>query len=67
MSYENFKTNSFCVGYRHRSATISIEGDVVKAGQNLIIGICVQCIRRNFMIVSDNTIQPGELGRFFKN
>ena len=45
MSSEKFKTNSYCVGARHHSSTISIEGDITETGHKILIGECVQCNR----------------------
>ena len=72
MSYKKFKTNSYCVGGRHRSATINIVGDITinkKTGKEvkLLVGKCVICNRKKTMIVSDNVIQAERLGDFFKN
>ena len=70
MSYQKFKTNSYCVGGRHQSATKSIVGDKTinkKTGKEvkLLVGKCVICDRKK-MIVSDNVIQAEGLGDFFK-
>ena len=72
MSFQKFKTNSYCVGGRHRSATKYIVGDKTinkKSGKEvkLLVGKCVMCDRKKTMIVSDNTIQAERLGDFFKN
>ena len=72
MSFQKFKTNSYCVGGRHQSATKNIVGDITinkKTGKEvkLLIGKCVVCDRKKTMIVSDNVIQAEGLGDFFKN
>ena len=72
MSFQKFKTNSYCVGGRHRSATKNIVGDITinkKTGKEvkLLVGKCVICDRKKTMIVSDNVIQAEGLGDFFKN
>ena len=72
MSSQKFKTNSYSVGGRHRSATKNIVGDISfnkKTGKEvkLIVGKCVICDRKKTMIVSDNVIQAEGLGDFFKN
>ena len=72
MSFQNFKTNSYCVGGRHRSATENIVGDISinkKTGKEveLLVGKCVICDRKKTMIVYDNVIQAEGLGDFFKN
>ena len=72
MSFQKFKTNSYCVGGRHQSATKNIVGDITinkKTGKEvkLLVGKCVICDRKKTMIVSDNVIQAEGLGDFFKN
>ena len=72
MSFQKFKSGSYCVGGRHRSATKNIVGDITnnkKTGKEveLLVGKCVICDRKKTMIVSDNVIQAECLGDFFKN
>ena len=72
MSFQKFKSDSYCVGGRHRSATKNIVGDITinkKSGKEvkLLVGKCVVCDRKKTMIVSDNVIQAEGLGSFFKN
>ena len=72
MSFQKFKTNSYCVGGRHQSTTKNIVGDITiikKTGKEvkLRVGKCVICDRKKTMIVSDNVIQAEGLGDFFKN
>ena len=72
MSFQKFKSVSYCVGGRHRFATINIVGDITinkKTGKEvkLLVGKCVICNRKKTMIVSDNVIQAEGLGDFFKN
>ena len=72
MNSQKFKTNSYCVGGKHRSRTKNITGEVTvnkKTGREikLLVGKCVICDRKKSMIVSDITIQAGGLGDFFKN
>ena len=72
MSSQKFKTDSYCVGGRHKSATKDIVGDITinkKTGKDvkLLVGKCVTCNRKKTMIVSDNVIQAEGLGNFFKN
>ena len=45
MSFQKFKTDSYCVGGRHKSATKNIVGDITinkKTGEEvkLLVGIC---------------------------
>ena len=72
MTFQKFKTDSYCVGGRHRSATKNIVGDISinkKTGKEvkLLVGKCMICDRKKAMIVSDNVIQAEGLGSFFKN
>ena len=72
MSSQKFKTDSYCVGGRHRSSTKNIVGEITinkKTGKEvkLLAGKCVICNRKKTMIVSDNVIQAEGLGKFFKN
>ena len=72
MSFQIFKSGSYCVGGRHRSGTKDIVGDKTinkRTGKEikLLVGKCVICNRKKTMIVSDNVIQAERLGDFFKN
>ena len=72
MNFQKFKSDSYCVGGRHRSATKNIVGEITikkKTGKEVkfLVGKCVICDRKKTMIVSDNVIQAEGLGDFFKN
>ena len=72
MSFRKFKSESYCVGGRHKSATKDIVGDITinkKTGKEvkLLVGKCAICNRKKTMIVSDKVIQAEGLGDFFKN
>ena len=72
MSFQKFKSDSYCVGGRHRSGTKNIVGEITinkKTGKEvkLLVGKCMICDRKKTMIVSDNVIQAERLGSFFKN
>ena len=72
MSFQKFKSDSYCVGGRHRSATKNIVGDITinkKSGKEvkLLVGKCMVCDRKRTMIVSDNVIQAEGPGDFFEN
>ena len=67
MTFNKFKTDSYCVEGRHGSATKNIYGDVTSKGIKVLIGFCSVCNRKKSMTVSDDTIQPECLGDFFKN
>ena len=66
MSFQKFKSDSYCVGDRHRSATIKIYGGITSKGNKVLIGYCSVCIRKKPMTVSDNTIKAEGLDSFFK-
>ena len=71
MSFQKFKSDSYCVGGRHKSGTKNIVGDITinkKSGKEvkLLVGRCLICDRKKTMIVSDNVIQAEGLGDFFK-
>ena len=66
MSFQKFKTDSYCVGGRQRSATTKIYVDKISKGSKVLIGYCSICNRKNLMAVSDNTVQAEGLGSFFK-
>ena len=67
MSFQKFKSDSYCVGGRHRSATVKIYGDITSKGSKVLIGYCSICNRKISMTVSDNTIKAEGLSSFFKN
>ena len=51
MSFQKFKSDSYCVGGRHRSATKNIVGEITntkKTGKEvkLLVGKCVICDRK---------------------
>ena len=66
MSFQKFKSDSYCVGGRHKSATVKIYGDITSKGSKVLIGFCSICNRKKSMTVSDNTIKAEGLSSFFK-
>ena len=71
MSFQKFKTNSYCVGQKHYSGTKNIAGEITvnkKTGKEIkfLVGQCSICNRKKSMIVSDKTIKAEGLGDFFK-
>ena len=66
MSFQKFKSNSYCVGGRHRSSTIKFYGDITSKGSEVSFVYCSSCNRKKSMRVPDNTIQAECLGDFFK-
>ena len=72
MSFQKFKTNSYCVGTKHYSGKKDITGEITinkKTGREnkLLVGKCMVCNKKKSMIVSDNTIKAEGLGDFSKN
>ena len=67
MSFPKFKSDSYCVGGRHWSATKNIYGDITSKGSKILIGFCSKCQRKKSMTVSDYTIEAESLSDFFKN
>ena len=67
MSFQKFKSDSYCVGGRHRSATVKIYGDITNKGSKVLIGFCSKWQRKKSITVSDNTIEAEGLSDFFKN
>ena len=65
MSFQKFRTDSYCVGGRHRSATIKFYGDITSKNSKVLIGYCSVCNRKKSMTVSDKTIKAEGLGSFF--
>ena len=67
MTFNKFKTDSYCVGGRHRSTTVKIYGDITSKGSKVLIGYCSVCNRKKSMTVSDDTKKAEGLGDFFRN
>ena len=67
MLFQNFKSDSFCVGGRHKSAAVKICGDVTSKGSKVLIGYCSVCNRKKSMTVSDDTLKAEGLGDSFQN
>ena len=47
MSFQKFKSDSFCVGWRHRSATAKIYGDITSKGSKILNGSFPIRIKKN--------------------
>ena len=67
MSFQKFKTDSYCVGGRHRYSTKNNFGDTISEGSKVVIGYCSVCKRKKSMTVSDNTIEAKGVRGLFKN
>ena len=50
MSFEKSKTDSFCGGGRHSSATTKIVDDITCKGSKVLIGHCSKCNRKMLII-----------------
>ena len=46
MNFNNFENDSYCIGRRHRSATVKIYGDITSKGSKVLIGYCSICDRK---------------------
>ena len=55
MSFQNFKSDSFCVGGRHRSSTKTFMVIQLLKVLKYFFGYCSICNRQKSMTVSDNT------------
>ena len=66
MRFIKIKSDSYCVGGRHRSATTKIYGNITSKGIKVLIGYCSICKRKKSVTVSDNTIQAEGLADFVK-
>ena len=68
MSSQKHKNNSYSVGGCLYSGTASIEGDITKTGQKIIIGKRVQRKKGKSMTVNNANSREAEgLGKVFKN
>ena len=67
MSFQTFKSDFFCGGGRHPSATINIYGDITSKCSKVLIGFFSMCIRKKSMTVIDIIIQAKTFNDFFKN
>ena len=54
-SFNQFKTNSYCIGGRHYSGTNNIRGVIIAKGTEMLKGNCIKCKRNKSMTVSDAT------------
>ena len=67
MSFQIYKSDSYCVGGRHRNATENIYGDITSKGIKVLNGYCSVCNRKKSMTIRDNTRKKESLGDFFEN
>ena len=66
MNLQNFKSDSYCVGGRHRSDIKNIRGFMTSICSKVLFGYCSFCNRKYSMTGCDNTIHAEGLGQFFK-
>ena len=66
MNFQKFKSDSFCSGGRHRSATTKTFGDITSKGSKVPIGYCSISYRKNSMTVGDSRIKAKGLDNFLK-
>ena len=67
LSFQKFKSDSFCAGGRHLSATTKNCRDLTSKGTNVLLRFCSKYNRKKSMNVSDNTNQAESPVDFFKN
>ena len=67
MSFNIFKSDSYCVGGSHRSATVKIYGEITTKGSKVLIDSSSNCNRKKSVTVSDITIKAEGLSSFIKN
>ena len=46
MNFQKFKSDSYCVGGRHKSATTENYCDITSLGSKVLIGYCSVCNRK---------------------
>ena len=56
-NFNKFKTNSYCVGGRHYSGAINIQGVITSKSTKLLKVSCNMCKKNQSMTVSDATIE----------
>ena len=65
MRVRKLKSDSCCVGGRHRSCRKNFYGYITPKRSKVLIGYCSACDRIKSMTVSDFTTQAERLGSFF--
>ena len=64
MSFQKIKSDSYCVGGRHRCAATKIYGDITSKGNKVLFGFSSISNRKKLMTVSDNILQAEQLAIF---
>ena len=67
MTFQNFKNDKYCVGGRHRSATVKIYGDITSKGSKVITRFCSICNRKKSKTVNGYVMKAEGLRSSFKN
>ena len=72
MSFQKYKSNSYCDGQKHHSGTKNIVGEITfnkKTGRQikLLVGQGSICNRKSSLFVSDKMTQVESLDDFLKN
>ena len=47
MTFQKFKSDSYCVGGRKKSSTVKFDGDISSKVKKVIIGFCSICNQKN--------------------
>ena len=56
MTFNKFKSDSYCFGGEHRSATVKIYGDITSKCSKVLIGHCSICNRKKSITVISSKI-----------
>ena len=67
MSFQKNKSDGYCVGGRHRSATTKIYGSITCKKNKVLTAFFSICTRQKSMTITDNTNQAEGLDSFLKN
>ena len=66
MNFRKFKSNSYCVGRRRKSATKNIYGDITSIGSRVLIGFC-SFFQKNLWLLVMILCKQKVLLTFFEN
>ena len=56
----------YSVSGRHSSGIVSFDADIIKTGENLLVGNCFKCSRKKSMTVDDYSFNAEGLGNVFE-
>ena len=51
MNFNKFENDSYCVGDRHRSATVKVYGDITSKGGKVLFGYSQNVIEKNLRLL----------------